>query len=148
MCPPFEPKSVPSAPTSGRKSPAPAPPAIGGANLQHRYRREEAQRRDGVEYLLEQPACDIISAAHLTRRCRSLGARSDNARHNGPWLVGSSCCLAFVPVFDPGPTERALLSTVSVEDHVHDPLHLVELSRVQGVGHLDMGVAFPLDRDA
>src|SRR5271166_2873943 len=44
-------------------------------------------------------------------------------------------------------TERALLSTVSVEDYVHDALHLVELDRVQGVGHLDMGVAFPLDRD-
>jgi hypothetical protein len=26
------------------------------------------QRRDSVEYLLEQPACDIISAAHLTHR--------------------------------------------------------------------------------
>jgi hypothetical protein len=36
---------------------------------------------------------------------------------------------------------------VSVEDYVHDALHLVELDRVQGVGHLDMGVAFPLDRD-
>jgi hypothetical protein len=36
---------------------------------------------------------------------------------------------------------------VSVEDYVHDALHLVELSRVQGVGHLDMSVAFPLDRD-
>jgi hypothetical protein len=36
---------------------------------------------------------------------------------------------------------------VSVEDYVHDALHLVELSRVQGIGHLDMIVAFPLDRD-
>jgi hypothetical protein len=36
-------------------------------------------------------------------------------------------------------TERALLSTVSVEDYVHDALHLVELDRVQGIGHLDMG---------
>jgi hypothetical protein len=44
-------------------------------------------------------------------------------------------------------TERALLSTVSVEDYVNDALHLVELNRVQGVGHLDMGVVFPLDRD-
>jgi hypothetical protein len=44
-------------------------------------------------------------------------------------------------------TERALLSTVSVEDFVHDALHLVELDRVQGVGHLDMGVGSPLDRD-
>jgi hypothetical protein len=49
--------------------------------------------------------------------------------------------------FDPGSTERALLSTVSVEDYVQDALHLVELDRVQGVGHLDIGVAFPLDRD-
>ena len=40
-----------------------------------------------------------------------------------------------------------MLSTVSVEDYVHEALHLVELNRVQGVGHLDMGVAFPLDRD-
>jgi hypothetical protein len=30
---------------------------------------------------------------------------------------------------------------VSVEDYVHDAPHLVELSRVQGVGHLDMSVA-------
>jgi hypothetical protein len=44
-------------------------------------------------------------------------------------------------------TERALLSTVSVEDYVHDALHLVELNRVQDVGHLDMSVAVPLDRD-
>jgi hypothetical protein len=40
-----------------------------------------------------------------------------------------------------------LLSTVVVEDYVHDALHLVELDRVEGVGHLDMDVAFPLDRD-
>ena len=56
----------------------------------------------------------------------------------------------FVTEFDAriiAQTERALLSTVSVEDYVHDALHLVELDRVQGVGHLDMGVAFPLDRD-
>jgi hypothetical protein len=39
------------------------------------------------------------------------------------------------------------LSAESVEDYVHDALHLGELSRVQGVGHLDMSVAFPLDRD-
>jgi len=44
-------------------------------------------------------------------------------------------------------TERALLSTVSVEDYVHDALHLVELNRVQGVGHLDMSVVVPLHRD-
>jgi hypothetical protein len=42
---------------------------------------------------------------------------------------------------------RLSLSTESVEYYVHDALHLVELSRVQGVGHLDMSVAFPLDRD-
>ena len=56
----------------------------------------------------------------------------------------------FVTIFDPGPSpkrERALLSTVSVEDYVHDALHLVELDRVQGVGHLDKDVAFPVDRD-
>ena len=29
----------------------------------------------------------------------------------------------------------------------HDALYFVELDRVQGVGHLDMGVAFALDRD-
>jgi hypothetical protein len=37
---------------------------------------------------------------------------------------------------------------VSVEDYVHDALHLVELDRIQSAGHLDMGVAFPLDLDA
>ena len=42
--------------------------------------------------------------------------------------------------------ERALLSTVSVEDYVHDTVQVVELNRVQGVG-LDMSVAVPLDRD-
>jgi hypothetical protein len=53
----------------------------------------------------------------------------------------------FVLVFDPGPTELVLLSTMSVEDYVHDALHLVELNRVQGVGHLDMGIGLPLIRN-
>jgi len=53
----------------------------------------------------------------------------------------------FVTVFAIGQTERALLSTVSVEDYVHNAPHLVELNRVQGVGHLDMGIAFPLYHD-
>ena len=44
-------------------------------------------------------------------------------------------------------TARALLSTVSVEDYVHHAPRLVELDRIQGVGHLDMGVALPLNRD-
>ena len=43
--------------------------------------------------------------------------------------------------------ERALLSTVSVEEYIHDTLQVVELNRVQGVGHFDMSVAVPLDRD-
>jgi hypothetical protein len=38
-------------------------------------------------------------------------------------------------------------STASAEGSVQNTLHLVELTRVQGVGHLDMGVAFPIDRD-
>jgi hypothetical protein len=55
----------------------------------------------------------------------------------------------FVTVFDPGhrPNGASIGSIMPIEDYVHDALHLLELDRVQGIGHLDMGVALALDRD-
>ena len=41
--------------------------------------------------------------------------------------------------------ERALLSTVSVEDYVHDALHLVEINRVQGAVVTDVTMVMCLD---
>jgi hypothetical protein len=34
---------------------------------------------------------------------------------------------------------------VLVEDDIHDPLQLLELHRVQGAGHFDIGVTFAHD---
>ena len=42
---------------------------------------------------------------------------------------------------------RDLVSAMSVEDYVHDALHLVELDRIQRAGHLNMAIGLPLDLD-
>lgn len=65
---------------------------------------------------------------------RSMGTRNGAGKHWTTRLVY-------------GPNGTSVVSAVSVEDYVHDALHLVELDRIQSAGHLDMGVAFPLDLD-
>ena len=66
MCPPFEAEICAFRADIGDANSLrpPRPPSVALSAGSHR--REQAQCRDGVEYLLEQPACDIISAAHLT----------------------------------------------------------------------------------
>ena|SRR5271165_55501 len=76
----------------------------------------------------------IMPRARLTHRV------GEHARRAGP-VARQPCnqCLL---------SGTGVASTVSVEDYVHDALHFVELDRVQGVEHLDMRVALPLDRDS
>ena len=75
-----------------------------------------------------------MTGGEITTHDKVLATREDRAKK------GQDLCDRTRSGSWPKWNERCF-PTVSVEDYIHDTLQVVELNRVQGVGHLDMSVA-------